>query len=100
LQKAREFFRCPEKRGFPLPANTLEGRKTNPSQESGPILDPAIRGRTRLWFVPEMGCFSIDRVPKLPKVEESAFSANHFLLKLIVPRAQPSALAHLSSLQT
>jgi len=32
-------------------------------------------------------------MPKLPKVEESAFSANHFLLKLIVPRAQPSALA-------
>jgi hypothetical protein len=37
---------------------------------------------------------------KLPKVEESALSANHFLLKLIVPRAQPSTLAHFSSLQT
>jgi hypothetical protein len=36
----------------------------------------------------------------MPKVEESAFSANHFLLKLIVPRAQPSTLAHFSSLQT
>ncbi len=32
-------------------------------------------------------------MPKLPKVEESAFSANHFLLKWIVPRAQPSTLA-------
>jgi hypothetical protein len=34
------------------------------------------------------------------KVEESAFSANCFLIKLIVPRAQPSTLAHFSSLQT
>jgi len=31
---------------------------------------------------------------KVPKVEESAaFSANHFFLKLIVPRTQPSTLA-------
>ncbi len=29
----------------------------------------------------------------MPKVEESVFSANHFLLKLIVPRAQPSTPA-------
>jgi len=36
----------------------------------------------------------------MPKVEESAFSADHFLFKLIVPRAQPSTLAHFSSLQT
>jgi len=32
-------------------------------------------------------------MPKVPKVEESAFSANHFLLKLIVPRAHTSTLA-------
>jgi len=33
-------------------------------------------------------------MPKVPKVEESAFSANHFLLKLVVPRAHASTLAH------
>jgi hypothetical protein len=30
---------------------------------------------------------------KVPKIEESAFSANPYLIKWIVPRAQPSALA-------
>ena len=39
-------------------------------------------------------------MPNVPKIKESAFSANHFLLKLIVLRAEPSTLAHFSSLQT
>jgi len=33
-------------------------------------------------------------MPKVPKVEESAFSANHFLFKLIVPKAHTSTLVH------
>jgi hypothetical protein len=39
-------------------------------------------------------------MPKVPKVEESAFSANQFLFKLIVPTAHTLTLAHFSSLQT
>jgi hypothetical protein len=39
-------------------------------------------------------------MPKVPKVEESAFSANQFLSKLLVPKAYTLTLAHFSSLQT
>ena len=39
-------------------------------------------------------------MPKVPKVEESAFSVNQFLFKLIVTKAHALTLAHFSSLQT
>ncbi len=39
-------------------------------------------------------------MPTVPKVEESAFSANQFLYKLTVPKAHTLTLAHFSSLQT
>jgi len=31
-------------------------------------------------------------MPKVPKIEESAFSANHYLIKWIVPRVHTSTL--------
>jgi hypothetical protein len=39
-------------------------------------------------------------MPKVPKVEESAFSANQLSLKLMVPKAPTLTLAHFSSLHT
>jgi hypothetical protein len=40
------------------------------------------------------------KMPKVPKVEENAFSAHQFLFKLMVPEAHTLTLAHFSSLQT
>jgi hypothetical protein len=39
-------------------------------------------------------CPVADKMPKLPKVKESAFSANQFLFKLTVPKAHTLTLAH------
>jgi hypothetical protein len=39
-------------------------------------------------------------MPKVPKVEKSAFGENQFLFELTVPEAHTLTLAHFSSLQT
>ncbi len=39
-------------------------------------------------------------MPKVPKVEKSALSANQVLYKIVVPKAHTLTLAHFSSLQT